>query len=56
MRRRAGGVAVVVPLLGSPRSAAAALDAFRHGWTAVAAAALLASGAALLLSAAQRRT
>ncbi|WP_431680694.1 MFS transporter [Kitasatospora sp. KL5] len=50
------GVAVVVPLLGTPHSAAAALDAFRHGWTAVAAAALLASGAALLLSAAQRRT
>ncbi|MFI6448134.1 MFS transporter [Kitasatospora sp. NPDC050543] len=49
------GVAVVVSVLGSPRSAEASLDAFRRGWATVVAAALLATCAAAVLAVAQRR-
>ncbi|TWE19714.1 MFS transporter [Kitasatospora atroaurantiaca] len=48
------GVAVVVSVLGTPRTAGAALDAFRHGWAVVIAATLLATGAGLVLARAQR--
>jgi EmrB/QacA subfamily drug resistance transporter len=46
------GVAVLVAVLGTPRSPAAALGAFQHGWIVIAAVALSAAltGAALLRS------
>ncbi|MGW4893466.1 MFS transporter [Kitasatospora sp. NPDC004240] len=43
------GVAVLVGVLGTPRDTAAAVDAFRHGWIAIALTAVLAGAAALLL-------
>ena len=49
------GVAVVISVLGTPHGAQAALEAFRRGWLAVVAAALLSTGAAVLLALAQRR-
>ncbi|MER6349332.1 MFS transporter [Streptomyces sp. NPDC001595] len=52
MARQTGsvlGVAVMVTLLGEPRTAHAALTGFRHGWTAAAAAAGIAAVAALAL-------
>jgi EmrB/QacA subfamily drug resistance transporter len=52
MARQTGavlGIAVTVTLLGEPRTAEAALTAFRHGWLAASAAAVLAAGAALAL-------
>jgi hypothetical protein len=52
MARQTGavlGVALMVTLLGEPRTADAALTAFRHGWVAAVAAACLAAVAALAL-------
>ncbi|MFD5712653.1 MFS transporter [Streptomyces pharetrae] len=52
MARQTGsvlGVAVMVTLLGEPRTAHAALAGFRHGWTAAAAAAGIAAVAAFCL-------
>lgn len=52
MARQTGsvlGVALMVTLLGAPATSDAALDAFRHGWWAAVATALLAAAAALTL-------
>ncbi|GGT36995.1 hypothetical protein P6B95_21970 [Streptomyces atratus] len=52
MARRTGsvlGVALVVTLLGAPDGPAEALGAFRHGWWAAAATAVLAAATALAL-------
>jgi MFS family permease len=40
------GVAILIAVLGTPRSAAATLDVFRHGWIVVAAISLLGAVAA----------
>jgi EmrB/QacA subfamily drug resistance transporter len=53
MARQTGsvlGVALMVTLLGAPAASDAALDAFRQGWWAAVAIALLAAAAALALS------
>ncbi|GAA1933337.1 MFS transporter [Kitasatospora viridis] len=49
------GVAVVVSLLGTPHSAAQALDAFRHAWWALITATALALLAAVALAGARRQ-
>ncbi len=50
------GVAVLVAVIGTPRTPAAQLAAFQHGWIVIASTALLAalSGAVLLTGAAMR--
>jgi hypothetical protein len=48
------GVAVLIAVLGTPGSPAAALSAFRHGWEVIAGASLLAALAGVVILRAPR--